>query len=264
VTRGLVAAAAVVLLAAVAVAVDGRRDEAARATVGRPEHVPILPATVPPAFTVRTPRPLADTRARHVWATVLRGVPVRQVPDAGAKVVGRLETRTPEGTTGIVLVLGSRANRDGRTAWVRVRFPNLGRTVGWVPRAALGTYGEVDTTLVVDTQRFRATLLRGSRAVFSAPIGIGTPASPTPKGRFYVKNRLDSLGGPVYGPVAFGTSARSTVLTDWPGGGFVGIHGTDRPELLPGRVSHGCIRMRNPDIVRLSGLMPVGTPVIIH
>ncbi|CAA9524883.1 MAG: Protein erfK/srfK precursor, partial [uncultured Solirubrobacteraceae bacterium] len=47
-------------------------------------------------------------------------------------------------------------------------------------------------------------------------------------------------------------------------GGFVGIHGTDRPDLIPGRVSHGCIRMRNPDILRLGRLMPVGTPVVIR
>lgn len=66
-----------------------------------------------------------------------------------------------------------------------------------------------------------------------------------------------------YGPLAFGTSARSPVLTDWPDGGFVGIHGTDRPGSLPGRVSHGCIRMRNPDIVRLGKLMPVGTPITV-
>jgi lipoprotein-anchoring transpeptidase ErfK/SrfK len=45
---------------------------------------------------------------------------------------------------------------------------------------------------------------------------------------------------------------------------FVGIHGTDRPELLPGRVSHGCVRMRNEDIVELGRLMPVGTPVEIR
>ena len=69
---------------------------------------------------------------------------------------------------------------------------------------------------------------------------------------------------PLYGSVAFGTSARSAVLTDWPGGGFIGIHGTDRPEILPGRVSHGCIRLRNRDIVRLARLMPVGTPVRIY
>ena len=53
------------------------------------------------------------------------------------------------------------------------------------------------------------------------------------------------------------------MLTDWPAGGFVGIHGTDRPEILPGRLSHGCIRLRNEDILSLAELMPVGTPVEI-
>ena len=66
------------------------------------------------------------------------------------------------------------------------------------------------------------------------------------------------------GPLAFGTSARSAVLTDWPEGGFVGIHGTNEPGLIPGRVSHGCIRLRNRDILRLARLMPVGTPVTIR
>jgi lipoprotein-anchoring transpeptidase ErfK/SrfK len=53
-------------------------------------------------------------------------------------------------------------------------------------------------------------------------------------------------------------------VTDWPAGGYVGIHGTDRPDLLPGRVSHGCIRLRNPDILRLAKEMPIGTPVVVH
>ena len=101
-------------------------------------------------------------------------------------------------------------------------------------------------------------------AVFSAPVGVGKPESPTPGGEFYVRNRLSGFGDPFYGPVAFGTSARSAVLTDWPAGGFVGIHGTDRPDLLPGRVSHGCIRLRNADVLALGRLMPVGTPVRVH
>ena len=62
--------------------------------------------------------------------------------------------------------------------------------------------------------------------------------------------------------VAFGTSAYSK-LSDWPGGGVVGIHGTNEPGLIPGRPSHGCIRVRNRDIVRLGRLMPIGTPVRI-
>ena len=81
---------------------------------------------------------------------------------------------------------------------------------------------------------------------------------------FYIRDRLTRYRSGTYGPLAFGTSARSVQLTDWPEGGFIGIHGTDQPGLLPGRVSHGCISMRNRDILRLGRLMAVGTPVTIR
>jgi lipoprotein-anchoring transpeptidase ErfK/SrfK len=74
---------------------------------------------------------------------------------------------------------------------------------------------------------------------------------------------LYGFDDPFYGPVAFGTSARSPTLTEWPGGGFIGIHGTNQPGILPGRVSHGCIRLRNADIVRLARLLPVGSPLTV-
>ena len=69
--------------------------------------------------------------------------------------------------------------------------------------------------------------------------------------------------GRIYGSWAFGTSAYSA-LSDWPGGGVIGIHGTNQPWLIPGRPSHGCIRRRNRAIVRLVGLMSIGTPVQIR
>ena len=96
-----------------------------------------------------------------------------------------------------------------------------------------------------------------------AKVGVGRAAWPTPAGEFYIRDKVSGFDDPFYGPVAFGTSARSAVLTDWPGGGFVGIHGTNEPGLIPGRISHGCVRMRNEDIVRLARLMPVGTPLTI-
>jgi len=179
-------------------------------------------------------------------------------------VVARVGTRTPEGTTNLLLALGRTKDRAGRL-WVRVRLPVLpAGTTGWVPRSALGGYGTVRTRLVVDRRRLTATLLRGGRAVFRAPVGVGQERWPTPAGEFYVRNVLTRFASPTYGPLAFGTSARSETLTDWPDGGFVGIHGTDEPELIPGRVSHGCIRLRNPDIRRLARLMPVGTPLTIR
>ena len=164
---------------------------------------------------------------------------------------------TPERTRNIVFVTGATRARGG--LWVPIRAAG---GAGWAPRSALGGYEPVATRLLVDTGTFTATLQRAGVVVFRAPVGVGTNAAPTPAGSFYVRNVLTRYRSAFYGPVAFGTSARST-LTDWPAGGFVGIHGTNRPDLIPGRISHGCIRMRNEDIVALARLMPVGTPVEI-
>ncbi|MGH6665734.1 MAG: L,D-transpeptidase, partial [Pseudolabrys sp.] len=47
-------------------------------------------------------------------------------------------------------------------------------------------------------------------------------------------------------------------------GGEYAIHGTNRPELIGGFVSHGCIRMYNSDIRELYRLVNVGTPVVVE
>jgi lipoprotein-anchoring transpeptidase ErfK/SrfK len=66
-----------------------------------------------------------------------------------------------------------------------------------------------------------------------------------------------------YWPYALGTSDYST-LSEWPGGGVIGIHGDwDQPWLIPGRPSHGCIRMRNRDIASLARRIDIGTPLRI-
>jgi lipoprotein-anchoring transpeptidase ErfK/SrfK len=227
-----------------------------------PVHSP-LPAPSDAAFVVRHPPKLQVGEQVAAWAPVRRPVVARRAPRPGAVVVAQVDKLTPEGTANLVQVLGRR--RRGRDLWLEVRLPSgASEQRGWVPRAALGGYGFVHTRLVIDERRLRAVLLRNGHAVFAAPVGIGAPGTPTPRGKFYVRNRLTRYAGPAYGPIAFGTSARSDQLTDWPAGGFIGIHGTDHPELLPGRISHGCIRMRNRAIRRLDRLMPVGTPLTIR
>jgi lipoprotein-anchoring transpeptidase ErfK/SrfK len=47
-------------------------------------------------------------------------------------------------------------------------------------------------------------------------------------------------------------------------GGEYAIHGTNRPELIGGFVSHGCIRMYNSDIRELYSLVDIGTPVVVE
>jgi hypothetical protein len=200
---------------------------------------------------------------RHAtqWAPLRRAAIARAAPSARAAAVARLAARTPEDTTNIVLVLGRARDASG-ALWIRARLPGALR--GWVARADLGGYEVVDTRLVVDRARLTLTLLRGGRPVFRAPVGIGAPATPTPAGHFFIRNRLTRYASPFYGPIAFGTSAQSPTLTDWPAGGYVGIHGTNEPRLIPGRVSHGCIRLRNRDVMRLARLLPIGTPLDIR
>jgi len=170
---------------------------------------------------------------------------------------------TSDDTTNIVLVL-EELDVDRSTTWYRIRLPILpNNSTGWVPRSALGDLYTVDTHVYVDRAAFKLTLKKKGVAIFSTRIGLGRPNWPTPRGQFYVRDKLVGFTSPVYGPVAFGTSARSNVLTDWPGGGFIGIHGTNEPGILPGRVSHGCIRLRNDAIRKLARLMPVGTPLTI-
>jgi hypothetical protein len=224
----------------------------------------VVPQPIKPAFVPGKPTALKRSADIARWGVVRVAASARARPQANARVVGHVETQTPEGTSNIVLVLGSHTDRAG-ALWIRVRLAALGRSqTGWVRRSALGGYGTVATHLVVDLRSLHATLFRNGRAIFRADVGIGKAAWPTPRGEFYIRNKLTDFGSPMYGPVAFGTSARSSVLTDWPAGGYVGIHGTDEPNLIPGRVSHGCIRMRNADILRLAELMPVGTPLTVR
>jgi lipoprotein-anchoring transpeptidase ErfK/SrfK len=191
-------------------------------------------------------------------AYVLRPVVARAAPSASARKVTVISDMTPEGTDNIVLALQSRG------PWVRVRLAVLPNgSTGWVRRSALGPYRGVWTRLVVNRARLTATLIRRGKVIFRAPVGVGRSYLPTPRGEFYVRMKLAGFSDPMYGPIAFGTSGRAPNLTGWPGGGYIGIHGTNKPELLPGAVSHGCIRLKNEDIVRLARLMPIGTPVTV-
>jgi hypothetical protein len=261
------AGAAVCVVAVAAGAILHRSAESPKADAARAQAAALeaeeLPPPQQPAFRVGSPKLLSRRETRARYAPVLRETVARAAPAPDASPVAPLELYTAEGTSNIVLVTGEQKRPDG--LWIRVRLAVLpnGRT-GWVPRSALGGYRFVHTHLVVDQARLRARLFRNGREVFSAPVGVGRPEWPTPRGEFYIRDRLNGFGDPFYGPVAFGTSARSAILTDWPGGGFVGIHGTNEPGLIPGRISHGCVRLRNRDILELSRLMPVGTPLTIR
>jgi hypothetical protein len=202
--------------------------------------------------------PISDEQSTTYWAYSVEAAAIRSAPSAGAGVAGHLRLWTEDGFPEDYLVLAQAVYPN--ETWFEVRIPGRpnGRT-GWVPEEALGDLSVTHKRIVVDEEHLRLSVYLWGRMIFSAPVGVGKASTPTPKGNFWIRERFRSTD-PFYGPYAFGTADYST-LSEWPHGGVVGIHGTNEPQLIPGRPSHGCIRMKNADATRLWQLVGVGTPL---
>jgi lipoprotein-anchoring transpeptidase ErfK/SrfK len=204
---------------------------------------------------------LSDERTLTRWAYPNTRGPVYSRPTSKAHAIDRLKWLTEDRLPELYLVLSEWTDPAGGR-WVKIRVPmRPNGTTGWVPRDALRQYTVVRTLLVVNRTTLRATLYKSGRKILQVPVGVGKASTKTPAGHFWIREKFRVRGAPVYGPYAMGTSAYAPTLTDWPGGGVVGLHGTNEPGLIPGRPSHGCIRLRNKDITRLYRLVPRGTPL---
>lgn len=199
------------------------------------------------------------------WAYPAEPAVIRKNPELSAPAVAKVRFTTELGNAEVYAISATVTGADEKV-WVRVDVPGRpnGR-FGWVREGALGAQHPVDQLLVISRAKLRATLFSDGKAVFTARVGIGRAGTQTPAGSFYIREATPIRGeGGAYGPFAFGTSAYSPGLSGWPLGGVIGIHGTDEPGLIPGRISHGCIRMRNPDIQRLRRVLGVGARLRIR
>jgi lipoprotein-anchoring transpeptidase ErfK/SrfK len=208
-------------------------------------------------------KPLSNERTLSRWAYPTSKAQVYARMSGSSRVVTRLRLLTEDKLPELYLLLAQATDSHGNQ-WVKIRVPKRPNgTTGWVRRSNLGDFHRVTTQLVINRRTLRTTLYRSGRVVFSAPIGVGKAGTVTPAGKFWVREKFRVRGTPVYGPYAIGTAAYSPTLTDWPNGGVVGLHGTNQPSLIPGRPSHGCVRLRNAHITRLYRMLPLGTPVRI-
>jgi hypothetical protein len=224
---------------------------------GSPQTSTALPTATPDVV-------LSDERTLTTWARPLETVPVYSRPDTHARRVTHLHLETEDGFEEVYLLLLRRIDERSRV-WVKLRIPGRpnGRT-GWVLRDSLGPFQQTHWLVVINLRERRLTAYFKGRRRFSAPVGVGKPSSPTPRGHFWIRERfrITDRRNP-YWPYALGTSDYST-LTDWPGGGVVGIHGDfAEPRLIPGDPSHGCVRMHAADIAWLAPRVSLGTPVDI-
>lgn len=201
---------------------------------------------------------------RRAYAAAARGrvVAFRR---PGRRPIRTFAPRNANGVTTVFGVLGVVRDERCLPAWYRVQLPvRPNGSTGYV-RAGDVSLSEVRTRIEIDLSGRRVEFFRDGRLVLRAKAGVGSDATPTPTGRYYVNQRLlaRDASGP-WGPGGIGISAFSPVLESWTQGGPIAIHGTNDPSSIGRAVTFGCLRIRNGQVARMLYANPEGTPVVIR
>lgn len=224
--------------------------------------VPAAGAGASAASTASTPSAIASVKVVGSGPITWPQVAVRSQPSRSAPVLKTMTQFRQDFRPRVVLALSQLDNpKTGKPAWYRITIPGRpnGRS-GWIP-AGSASLKPVDRWLVVYRGARKFEFYVNGKVARSGTIAVGARGTETPTGLFYVQAKFDpSL--PILGAYAFETSGYSKI-SDWPGGGVVGVHGTNTPELIGQAVSHGCVRLYNKDIQYLRSVVGVGTPIKI-
>ncbi len=187
-------------------------------------------------------------------------VVARADADPDAEVVARFANPGTNGLPPVFQVVGP---IDG--PWLQVLLPiRPNGSTGWLRSSDVDLARNLYRIVIV-TEEHRLVVYRNDDIVVDTEVAIGTGATPTPLGSFYLTELLQppDPSGP-YGTYAFGLSGFSETLRSFNGGdGVIGIHGTNDPDALGTDVSHGCIRVANETIDEMASFLPLGTPVSI-
>jgi len=192
--------------------------------------------------------------------TVTR-VSVRTQPNPHAPVIKVMTQFRPDYRIQEIFAIRVRLGSD-HDPWYEISVPMRpnGR-MGWIPSRAVTL---APTVAEVQVHRASRTidLYWNGRHVWHGRVAVGAPGMETPLGHYYAAARFVPVDDPFLGVFGVETSGYSK-LTEWPGGGVFGIHGTDMPQLLGQAVSHGCIRVSNLTATKLRRYVPLGTPIVI-
>lgn len=151
---------------------------------------------------------------------------------------------------------------DGR--WLKVQIPvRPNGTEAWI-RTDDATVTSHRFSARVDVTERAVTVWDGPEVVAETVAVVGKSTTPTPLGRFFVNDLIEKWDTSAYGPYILSLSGFSEAMDTFAGGvPVIAIHGTNRPELMGGAHSNGCIRIPN-DVIRvLADTVPIGTPVEI-
>lgn len=266
-TRTRLAAVAVAACGLIAAAPAVAQDQPATETTPVPAETAPAPVAAPKPKPKPAPKLVVPTppNARSAWiATLHRSVSVRVAPKNGARRRVLLQPTAPFAGGLTELLVTRSVVRDGEV-WLEVLLPMRPNGVrGWI-HSDFVTLKKTPFRVEIDISDRRLRVYRAGRRVLNLPVAVGKSSTPTPLGRFAIAETVvTNYPTGFLGPIVLPITGYSRVLNEFAGGdGRVAIHGTSVPSLIGGRVSNGCIRMYNRDIVRVSRMALPGTPLLI-
>jgi hypothetical protein len=160
-------------------------------------------------------------------------------------------------------VLGVASQREG---WLAVTAPELANgELGWIQRSQ-ARVDCVRWSLHADLSRRTLYVRKDGHTVRKLTVAIGSPAHPTPEGRFAVTDRLRvSDKSSPYGCCVLALSGHQTKLPDdWPGGDRLAVHATTDVQSIGKSVSLGCMRATSDQVRWLIETIPLGAPIFIR
>lgn len=129
------------------------------------------------------------------------------------------------------------------------------------------------TLLVVDRSKFKLTLYKNLKKAKTYGVAVGAAGLETPPGKYTIANKAENpvwhvpdsdWAGDLAGKTIPGGVPENPIRARWLGiYDGVGIHGTNDPDSIGSNASHGCIRMRVPEVIKLYREVPVGTTIYI-
>ena len=209
--------------------------------------------------------PAAQAPGRFSAVSIETPVWARSKPSSSARRVARLDTYTPLTISQLVLPVVKDEVTAAGSRWIRVRIPaRPNGLTGWIPERVTRPRA-IEWNVRVDLSQRRARVYRDGRLMRRFRVVVGARRTPTPRGRFFVVERVKLHTSWARGLWALALSAHSNVLQEFDGGdGQVAMHARGSLSArLGSAASHGCLRFGNRSIAWLARRLPNGTPVDI-
>jgi lipoprotein-anchoring transpeptidase ErfK/SrfK len=220
-----------------------------------------LLALAPSASAASSPPPPFPAAGEVLWAKVA----ARAQPTQSARVVYVFPQFRSDYRPTIVHAIAQRSIQPAdpyaeRVVWYKVRLPvrPYGRT-GWVRADGVEVFSVRERVVVRRSARI-LEVYRGARRILRARVAVGRPSRPTPLGSFYVAAKYAPTRSALVSTYALELSAPAG-LSDFPGGGVVGIHGTPATSSIGRALANGCVRVVPRVALALKRLVPLGAPV---